>query len=99
MTSSTLSKLLCAIICNKCLSPPNPAPPAPLDGRPDPVPLKRPRFPPILASPGGGPKSEPFEEANVDQVGKLLFWVGGAPRDVVNWISNNGESCGETMAR
>ncbi len=64
MTSSTLSKLLCAIICNNHFS--ELAPPADPPG-----PATTPRFPPIvLAGLGsGGVISFPLIPVNVDQEG------------------------------
>ena len=71
MTSSTLSKLLCAIICNKCLSP-LPTPPGPLDRKELPVPANRPKFCPNFVSVEGGPRSDPFDVVNDDHEGKVV---------------------------
>lgn len=84
------------IICIICLSPPAipfVAPPAlfPADSSP--------RFPPILLSPGGGPRSDPFAPVKEDHVGNVFDAGVGAPREVVNWSSKRGESCGDTIAK
>ena len=89
-TSSTLSRLLWTIICIKCLSP------SPLLF---PGTIRSPIFPPIFPSPDGGPRSDPLGEVNVDQVGNELGEGAEEPREVVNCVSNNGESEGETIAR
>ena len=109
MISSTLSKLLCAIICNNHLSlPPIKLELSPVDVDVDTDPL-------VLGSKvevvEGTVKSDPFEPVNVDQDGKeevelVEFELGleldegaGGGLDEVRLDSNRGESKGETRAR